>query len=97
MSEYLSIEERLGLDKFNVDEGEAHIVLLREAVCAACLSKPCTFVCPAGLYKWAEGKMSFNYVGCLECGTCRVACPSSEQALTWRYPRGSYGVSFRCS
>ncbi len=32
-------------------------------------------VCPAALYKIDEnGATSFDYAGCLECGTCRIAC-----------------------
>lgn len=32
-------------------------------------------VCPAALYKRDEdGNVSFDYAGCLECGTCRIIC-----------------------
>jgi ferredoxin like protein len=92
----LSIEERLGLDKFTVDEEEAHIVLNKE-VCASCATRPCTFVCPARLYVWENEEMRFDYAGCVECGTCRVACPFAETAMTWNYPRGTFGISYRYS
>jgi ferredoxin like protein len=90
----LSIEQLLGLDKFAVDDDEAHIVL-DKAMCALCQPKPCTWACPAGLYTVKDGEMSFDYAGCLECGTCRVVCPQAGSVISWKYPRGGFGVSFR--
>jgi len=90
----LSIEQLLGIDKFAVDDEEAHIVLNKE-ICASCPDKPCTFACPACLYTLKEdGDIGFDYAGCLECGTCRVICPK-EGAITWQYPRGGFGINFR--
>jgi len=34
-----------------------------------------------------------SWEGCLECGTCFIAC--DQRALTWDYPRGGYGFSYR--
>lgn len=90
----LTIEQLLGINKFAVDDEQAHIVLKKE-VCASCQAKPCTFACPASLYTLKDGKISFDYAGCLECGTCRVVCPKANEALTWQYPRGGFGVNFR--
>ena len=90
----LSIEQLLGIDKFAVDDDEAHIVL-DKSVCARCQPKPCTYACPAGLYVLKDGEISFDYAGCLECGTCRVVCPQAGIAITWKYPRGGFGISFR--
>ena len=28
--------------------------------------------CPAGCCKCMDGKLTFSWLGCLECGTCRV-------------------------
>ncbi len=89
----LSIEQLLGLDKFVVDDQEAHIRVNKE-ICSTCRTKPCTFACPAGLYSVKDGELHFDYAGCLECGTCRVACPK-QGAIEWNYPRGGFGVSFR--
>lgn len=93
--ERMSAPALLGLNGFNVDEEEAHIVLNKE-ICSKCKEKPCLYVCPAVLYKLDKnGDISFDYVGCLECGTCRVMCkPGGIEK--WIYPRGSFGVSFRC-
>lgn len=90
----LSIEQLLGIDKFAVDGDEAHIVL-DEAVCSRCSSKPCTFACPAGLYTLKVREIVFDYAGCLECGTCRVVCPKASVAMKWKYPRGGFGINFR--
>ena len=90
----LKIEELLGVDKYVVDDHEAHIVMHKET-CLGCDAKPCTFSCPADLYTIKDGELSFDYAGCLECGTCRVVCPNTGLAIEWHYPRGGFGVSYR--
>jgi ferredoxin like protein len=89
-----SIEQLLGVDKFVVDDDEAHIKLNKEC-CRSCRNKPCMYACPAGLYTLKDEEIQFDYAGCLECGTCRVVCPQSGVALTWAYPRGGFGIQFR--
>lgn len=71
---------------------EPHIVL-DNSKCAACELKPCLYICSAGCFSEKDRQVTLSYEGCLECGTCRVVCPN--QALTWGYPLGGYGVSFR--
>ncbi len=93
MSKTLTIEDRLGIDKFQVDEEHAHIRLNAE-LCATCATKPCTWACPALLYKLEAGAVKFDYAGCLECGTCRVICPV-KGAITWEYPKATFGIQFR--
>lgn len=84
----------LGLDRFEVDEDEPHIVVDPD-VCATCGPRPCLVVCPAQLYALdADGRMTFDHAGCLECGTCRVVCAAGG-ITTWTYPRGTYGVEYR--
>lgn len=88
----MSIEERLSLVVFNVDE-EPHIIV-DTTQCDNCEIKPCLYVCPANLYILDEnGKIRFNYEGCLECGSCRIVCPN--KAINWNHPRGGFGVQFR--
>ncbi|MBQ9954254.1 MAG: 4Fe-4S dicluster domain-containing protein [Eggerthellaceae bacterium] len=89
----MTIEERLALDKYEVDE-ESHIAL-DQAACAQCLHKYCLTVCPAKVYTQSEGQdaISVSHVACLECGTCIVACQGG--GLTWNYPTGSMGVVYR--
>ncbi len=86
--------ELLSVDKFNVDEEQAHI-LLDKVICSKCQEKPCLFVCPAVLYRLDKnGEISFDYAGCLECGTCRIMC-KNQGIIKWEYPRGTFGVSYR--
>ena len=92
--ERLTIEQLLGVDKFVVDDQEAHIRLNKEH-CESCEGKPCTFACPAGLFTVKDGAISFDHAGCLECGTCRVVCPKAGAALIWSYPRGGFGIHYR--
>lgn len=92
--ERMEAPELLSLNKFNVDEEEPHI-LLDKSNCTSCQEKPCLVVCPAVLYKLAKnGELSFDYAGCLECGTCRVMC-QNKGIIKWVYPRGTFGVSYR--
>jgi ferredoxin like protein len=50
--------------------------------------------CPAGLYSENEnGEVVLAIDGCLECGTCRIAC--GTEVLDWNYPEGGAGVQFR--
>ncbi|CAK7001070.1 MAG: Ferredoxin-like protein FixX [Paraeggerthella hongkongensis] len=52
-------------------------------------------VCPAALYKVDEsGAKSFDYAGCLECGTCRIACGSTI-VKKWENPQPTMGVEYR--
>jgi ferredoxin like protein len=84
---------KLSIDIFKIDQ-ESHIVI-RQEICRKCACKPCLRICPGGLYSINKetGELVVEYTGCLECGSCRVACTSG--ALTWRFPRGGFGVQYR--
>lgn len=90
----MTIEEKLGVDKFAIDEENPHILLddaCRDRETVASLLK----ACPAGLYKLAEdGTLLFDYAGCLECGTCRVLALGTV-LKTWEFPGGTFGISYR--
>ena len=73
-------------------DSEPHIAIDAER-CRSCAGRPCTIVCPAGLYVWEHSQLVHNCEGCLECGSCRAVCP--HEAITWRYPLGGYGVRYR--
>jgi len=95
--EKLSPSELLGLDRFEVDEEEPHILVDKNA-CGACTTKPCLYICSAVCYKLNDqGLVQFDYAGCLECGTCRIACRTFGKGgvISWEYPRGTFGVNFR--
>ena len=69
----VNVDEYLALDKYEVDEESAHIELVDDPDIEEFLKL--VRVCPAALYKIDEdGKKSVDYAGCLECGTCRIAC-----------------------
>jgi ferredoxin like protein len=91
----MKIDEKLAIDAFKTDK-ESHIKI-DQAICRSkCRVRYCLFVCPGHLYSYDKERdeMLVEFAGCLECGTCRVAC--IESAIDWVYPRGEYGVQYRC-
>lgn len=92
MSEIMNLKAKLGLDVFK-PYAEPHIVI-KPGMEKHPLLKRAVLVCPAGLYSEnATGEVELTIDGCLECGTCLVACGS--QVLEWHYPQGGSGVQFR--
>lgn len=92
----LTIAELLGRDRFEVDEGHAHIAL-DPAVCRTCPHHACVAACPAELFSRDEdGETRVDHAGCLECGTCRVVCTPGG-IVRWTYPRAGYGVTYTAS
>ena len=90
----LRIEDKLYLVGYNVDHENNHLGISDPEVCrTSCEKKQCTYVCPASVYTWdeKEEKININYDACLECGTCRFAC----EYITWKYPRGGFGVAYK--
>ena len=90
------VEEKLFQNRYLVDEGRPHIVIKDPASSKDDLSlKQCVFCCPAHCYSEAEdGTVELTTDGCVECGTCRIICQTSG-AITWDYPRGGFGISFK--
>jgi ferredoxin like protein len=89
----MSVDNKLGLVRFRVDEHNPHIVL-DETYNNEKEIHLLTMACPAGLYSYEDGTLSFNYEGCLECGTCRVLS-EGKVIKSWNYPRGAKGVEYR--
>jgi ferredoxin like protein len=91
-SVYMKTDDKLALNLFHVDN-EPHIKVDQE-ICQRCPHKFCTYICPAENYTLNEdGGVVFSWEGCLECGTCRIIC--DQGAITWDYPMGGYGISYR--
>lgn len=89
----VNVDEFLGHDKYEVDEESAHIELVDDPDIEEFLKL--VRVCPAALYKIDEnGAKSFDYAGCLECGTCRIACEGTI-VKKWENPRPTMGVEYR--
>lgn len=91
-------ETRLNLDdlltrvRYSIDVHQPHI-RIDEAMCRNCDPRKCITVCPAGVYNWDGQSMSVRWERCLECGACHLTC--DKESLSWQYPRGGRGVSFR--
>lgn len=89
-----SVNQRLAGNRFTTDEEQPHIEVHQDVARVTGTGKLLVRVCPAGVYREEkDGTISVEHAACLECGTClAVAAPGS---LTWHYPRGGFGVSFR--
>jgi len=87
----MKTDEKLALDIFHVDS-TPHIEINQE-ICRKCPHKACTFVCPSENYVLEDETIVFSWEGCLECGSCRIAC--DQGAITWDYPRGGFGIAYR--
>jgi len=89
----MKVEEKIALDAIKND-CESHI-RLDQKICSACKERMCVLVCPGHLYSLNEetGDMVVEYAGCLECGSCSIAC--SYKSVVWDYPRGGFGVQYR--
>ena len=89
----VNVDEYLALNKYEVDEETAHIELVSDA--STDEFEKLVQVCPAALYKVDEkGAQSFDYAGCLECGTCRIICGDTIIAK-WEYPGPTMGIEYR--
>lgn len=90
----VDVSEKLGVDKFAVNEEESHIIIDKNFVDDHELEK-LIVACPAALYDRSDdGTIKFDYAGCLECGTCRVLCGGTI-IRNWKHPEGTFGVEFR--
>ena len=90
----MKIDEKLAVNAFKSDK-QSHIVIDQEICRTRCTARHCLFVCPGHLYEYDEQKkeLRVEHAGCLECGTCKMACEYG--AIVWTYPRGDYGVQYR--
>ena len=93
----VNVDELIGVNKYNVDEEFAHIELMSDdpdELDDAEFGK-LVRVCPAALYKVDQsGHRTFDYAGCLECGTCRIACEATI-IEKWVNPGPTMGIQYR--
>ena len=88
----VNVDAYLAVNKYSPDE-EAHIELVEDPDTEEFMKL--VRVCPAALYKVDEdGVKSFDYAGCLECGTCRIMCGDTI-VQKWVNPAPSCGVQYR--
>ncbi|MEG2627984.1 MAG: ferredoxin family protein [Raoultibacter sp.] len=89
----VNVDELLSVNKYDVDEENAHIELTEELDDEE--FKKLVRVCPAALYKIDDaGVKSFDYAGCLECGTCRITC-GDTLIKKWENPQPTKGIEYR--
>ena len=90
----VNVDEYLALNRYEVDEECAHIELVDDPDDAE--FDKLVMVCPAALYRRDPdtGAKSFDYAGCLECGTCRIACGGTI-VKKWQNPGPTMGVEYR--
>jgi ferredoxin like protein len=91
----LSLADKLYRTKYEPDEAHPHI-RVDDTACPKCEGKPCLFFCPAEVYKPNPNDkrlVTVSHENCLECGTCRYACPF--HAIDWQNPAGGVGVKYR--
>ena len=92
MKDDAGLKAKLGLDVFK--PGAAPHIRIRTGMENDPRLKAAVRLCPAGLYSESEsGVITMTTDGCLECGTCRIAC--GIEGLEWDYPEGGAGVQFR--
>ena len=92
----VDVEELLGANKYTVDDGNPHIELKGDIndISEVEFGK-LVRVCPAALYKEDdEGRRRFDWAGCLECGTCRIACEDTI-IEKWDNPAPLMGIEYR--
>ncbi|WP_135364283.1 ferredoxin family protein [Halosimplex halophilum] len=89
-----SLEDRLYTVKYE-DPGESHLDVTIPGICAEkCRTDDCAAVCPAGVWRVGEdGVPEIAYENCLECGSCRWACPHGN--VEWTYPDTGAGVTYK--
>lgn len=88
----LSVPEKLVFNKYELDE-HSHIHIDKQICQTKCKNRVCLFICPAKVYREHNGDVMADHAGCLECGTCLVAC--TPKALQWKYPDGGFGIVYR--
>lgn len=89
----ISLDNKLGTDCFFLDQHNPHITLNNDCDNEENINL-LVMACPAGLYNYENGKITFNHEGCLECGTCRVLS-KGKVIKSWNYPMGGKGIEFR--
>ncbi|QSG04014.1 ferredoxin family protein [Natranaeroarchaeum sulfidigenes] len=88
-----SLEDRLYTVKYE-DPGESHLDVKVPGICEErCRTDDCVDVCPADVWREGEdGVPHIAYENCLECSSCRFACPHNN--VVWTYPENGSGVTY---
>ncbi|HWR57220.1 MAG TPA: 4Fe-4S dicluster domain-containing protein [Negativicutes bacterium] len=93
----MKLIEKIRLDCFKMDLSHQHVGIRDHTVCRErCSLRSCLRICPAEVYQWNDevsAEILVQYVQCIECGACRIACPCEN--IYFDYPRGGFGVIHR--
>ncbi|MDF2923642.1 MAG: 4Fe-4S dicluster protein [Paenibacillaceae bacterium] len=89
-----SMADKLFTIRYKCDEN-SHLSIKNAEACIRCGGKECNTFCPAEVYEWDKAAKVTHvaFENCVECGTCRIACPGDN--IGWVYPKGGYGISYR--
>lgn len=89
-----SMADRLFSIRYKCDD-VSHLTVIEGEACLRCAGKDCNTFCPADVYEWDNRNRitTIAYENCVECGTCRIACPSDN--IGWVYPKGGFGITYR--
>ncbi len=88
-----SMEDRLYTVKYD-DAGDSHLDVKVPDICADCETNDCEKTCPANVWRTGEdGVPQIAYENCLECSSCRYACPYDN--VVWEYPETGSGVTYK--
>ncbi len=94
MANKVNVAEKLGVNKYHTDEHNPHIEVDKEYSDKNEVDLVVR-VCPAALYSVDEhGTLFFDYLGCLECGTCKVLS-EGKVVKEWNHPASTKGVEYR--
>lgn len=89
-----SISDKLFTIRFKCDD-VSHLIIKERDNCLKCAKKDCNYFCPSDVYDWDKKQKltTVAYENCIECGTCRIACPYDN--IDWVYPKGGYGITYK--
>lgn len=91
----LTLADKLYRTKYETNTDHTHITV-NDEICPKCDGKPCTYGCPAEVYKKNPNdpnRIAVSFENCLECGTCIKICPLGS--IDWKFPDGGMGVKYR--
>ncbi len=79
------------------EEEPSHITFSDPGKCASCGEDygchPCSFFCPAEVYKFEGDEVILSPSNCVHCQTCRIKCP--HQVIKWQIPEGGDGPRYK--
>ena len=92
-SSKIDVKARLGATKFVTDAEEHAHITIDAQICRTCPHEMCMNGCPAQCFTKIDGRMTFTYEDCVECGTCDIVC--TPGSVKWNNPRASFGVNYK--